>query len=80
MLDMFTGNPYKVATHDPLLPYLVIRASQLDAVTRLLDRVEAVYEVDVRRYSFNGEPEVLYIYFKRGTDPRPIQEALDHSE
>jgi hypothetical protein len=51
--------------------------AQLDEVTKLLDKNEISYWVDEEALSLDGEPEVIWINLKRGSNAATVQSLLD---
>ena len=77
MTDSTTQKSLRVSTESTARPYIRVPFSQLDEVRRLLDGRHVGYWVDENIISFNGAPEVTYVYFGRGGDAAAVQAILD---
>lgn len=77
MIDVTKKKPLHVSTEYPLIPYIMLPASQVDEVRRLLDSRSVGYWVDAIAISFNGGPETTVINLNRGTDAAAVQAILD---
>jgi len=69
--------PVFVSTDQETGPTLIVPLSQLDDFRRLLDANHIAYEVDDDIYSFNDEPELVFVNIQEGTSAEPIQRLLD---
>jgi len=80
MVDTTSNQRLEVSTDSDYGPYMYLPATQLDVVTKLLDRNNIVYRVDDYFVSINDEPEVAQIYFDPSQDPLVIQRIFDIAE
>ena len=77
MIDTTTGQPLSVSTAGGAAAYIMLPLAQLDEMTKLLDKNEISYWVDEEALSLDGEPEVIWINLKRGSNAAIVQSLLD---
>ena len=77
MIDTTTGQSLCVSTDGGAAPYIMLPVSQLDRVIELLDKHKIAYWVDEEALSIDGEPEVIWINLKRGSNAAIVQSLLD---
>lgn len=77
MIDTTTGQPLCVSTAEGTSAYIMLPLAQLDEVTKLLDKNDISYWVDEEALSVDGEPEVIWINLKRGSNAATVQSLLD---
>lgn len=77
MTDTTTNKPIRVSALGAPRPCIAVPVSQLDQVRLILDGAGVRYDVGEDTISLNGSPPVLYIYLRRGTDPKTVQDLLD---
>ena len=77
MNDSTTKQPLRVLTAGRTSSYFVLPFTQLDEVRRLLETNGIRYWVSDSIISFNGAPEVAYVYLGRREDVPIVQKLLD---
>ncbi len=77
MTDTTTKKPLRVSTDSTAGPYIRPPFTQLDEVRQLLDSRHIGYSVEDNIISFNGGPEMAFIYLGREGDAAAVQTILD---
>ena len=77
MVNTVTGKPIRVLASEKSAPVVIVPLDRLPETQALLDAHQFSYTVDEETLSTDGKPEVIFIYFRRGTKAERVQQVLD---
>ena len=77
MSDAVTGQPIRVSTDGTSGPYIMVPATQVERVRRVLEANGIPHWVDHRVISVDGKAAIAVINLGRRTDARQVQSLLD---